>query len=177
MIKKKICMLGSFAVGKTSLVKQFVHGIFSEKYHTTIGVKIDQKTVSIDDKEVLLMLWDIHGQDDFQEVKPSYLLGASGVFLVVDGTRRDTLDVAYSLHQLVRETLDDVPFILLLNKADIEDQWELEQEELDRLNKKNWTVMFTSAKTGRCVQEAFLAITRQILAKTGENEKNREPEQ
>ena len=45
MIKKKICMLGAFAVGKTSLVQQYVHSIFSEKYQTTVGVKIDKKTL------------------------------------------------------------------------------------------------------------------------------------
>ena len=66
MIKKKICMLGAFAVGKTSLVQRFVNSIFSEKYQTTIGVKIDQKLVQTGDTEVNLMLWDIHGEDNYQ---------------------------------------------------------------------------------------------------------------
>lgn len=126
MNKKKVCLLGSFAVGKTSLVQRFVNSIFSEKYHTTIGVKIDRKTVSKDGKEVMLMVWDIHGQDDFQEVKPSYLLGSSGIILVLDGTRRDSMDVAVSLNRLVLETLGKVPVMLLLNKADLKEQWEID---------------------------------------------------
>jgi small GTP-binding protein len=160
MIKKKICMLGSFAVGKTSLVQRFVHSIFSEKYHTTIGVKIDQKEVSIDDRQVLLMLWDIHGQDDFQEVKPSYFMGSSGYFLVVDGTRSNTMDEAFSLHRIVHDTVGDIPFILLVNKADLKDQWEVEADDLEKLKQQGWHILETSAKTGSGVEEAFSLLTQ-----------------
>ena len=65
MIQKKICLLGASSVGKTSLVKQFVEGIFSEKYLTTIGVKIDKKTLSIANEQVNLLLWDMEGNDRY----------------------------------------------------------------------------------------------------------------
>ena len=77
-IQKKVCMLGGFSVGKTSLVKRFITGKFSEKYHTTIGVKIDQKSLCVDDTEMLLVLWDVYGEDDFQKVRASYLQGSAG---------------------------------------------------------------------------------------------------
>lgn len=73
MIKKKVCMLGAFAVGKTSLVERFVKSIFSEKYVTTVGVKIDKKSMQFDNEQIELLLWDIHGEDEFQKVRPSYL--------------------------------------------------------------------------------------------------------
>ena len=97
MIQKKVCMLGGFAVGKTSLVARFVRSIFSEKYLTTVGVKIDKKAVMAGDREVTLVLWDINGQDEFQDVQESYLRGMSGYLLVVDGTRRATLETAAKL--------------------------------------------------------------------------------
>ena len=78
MIQKKVCLLGGFAVGKTSLVSRFVTSIFSEKYLTTVGVKVDKKLVSVNGQDVTLMLWDIYGEDEFQTVQPSYLRGASG---------------------------------------------------------------------------------------------------
>ena len=87
MLQKKICMLGGFGVGKTSLVSRFVSSMFSDKYLTTVGVKVDKKTVPIDSGEMTLMLWDIYGQDEFQTVRDSYLRGASGYLLVADGTR------------------------------------------------------------------------------------------
>ena len=64
MLQKKICMLGGFSVGKTSLVRRFVKSIFSETYLTTVGVKIDKKSVALPDKTVDLILWDLAGEDD-----------------------------------------------------------------------------------------------------------------
>ena len=99
MIQKKICMLGGFSVGKTSLVARFVHSIFSEKYLTTVGVKIDKKVVKVRDEDVNLMLWDIYGEDEFQKIRMSYLKGSSGYLLVVDVTRKSTLDMACKVQQ------------------------------------------------------------------------------
>jgi GTPase SAR1 family protein len=62
MVKKKICMLGYYGVGKTSLVSQFVNHLFADKYQTTVGVKIDKKLVACEGGEVILMLWDVAGE-------------------------------------------------------------------------------------------------------------------
>ena len=97
MIKKKICMIGAYAVGKTSLVEKHVHSIFSDKYHTTVGVKIDKKAMAVGGERIDLIIWDLHGEDDFQAVRMSYLKGSSGAFYVVDGTRWATLEVALKL--------------------------------------------------------------------------------
>ena len=90
MIQKKVCMLGGFAVGKTSLVARFVSSLFSEKYLSTVGVKVDKKAVHVDGRDVTLMIWDIYGQDEFQTVQHSQLRGMAGYLLVIDGTRRGT---------------------------------------------------------------------------------------
>jgi len=163
MIQKKICMLGSFAVGKTSLVSRFVRSIFSDKYHTTIGVKIDKKTVHIEGQAVNLMLWDIHGQDEFQTVRVSYLRGASGYLLVADGTRSATLERACALQKLASETLGDVPFVLAINKADLTDEWEMDAAPIDALRLKGWEIVQTSAKTGHGVEEAFSRLAQKLL--------------
>jgi small GTP-binding protein len=156
-------MLGGFAVGKTSLVQQFVRGIFSDKYFTTVGVKIDKRVVRVGDQEVNLVLWDLHGEDDFQQVRMSYLRGASGYFLVVDGTRRESLDCARALQNRIEEAMGTVPFILLLNKADVMDEWEFEVQEAKEFTEKDCTLLQTSAKTGQGVEEAFLMLTVRML--------------
>jgi len=110
MIQKKICLLGGFGVGKTSLVSRFVHSIFSDKYLTTVGVKIEKKSLVLNEQELDLVIWDLYGEDDFQKVRMSYLRGASGYLLVADGTRRTTLDTAMSLHEAaVRTILHESP--------------------------------------------------------------------
>ena len=155
MIQKKICLLGAFAVGKTSLVSRFVRSIFSDKYHTTVGVKIDKKEVTLGDTPVTLMLWDLHGEDEFQKVRMSYLRGASGYLLVVDGTRKDTLDRALLLHQTIQQTLGEIPYILVVNKSDLSNDWDIEEAVLDDLIARQWEVVKSSAKTGEGVEYAF----------------------
>jgi small GTP-binding protein len=165
MIQKKICMLGSFSVGKTSLVARYVSSVFSERYLTTVGVKIDKKTVEVDGAEVSLMLWDIYGEDDFQKLRMSYLRGAAGYLLVVDGTRRATLDVALALEQKVRSEVGPLPFVVCLNKSDLRGEWEIDRDLLDdRARAGGWPVVETSAKLGAGVDEAFTALTRRIIA-------------
>jgi small GTP-binding protein len=163
MIQKKICMLGAFAVGKTSLVSRFIVGLFSDKYLTTVGVKIDKRSVQVSGQEVNLILWDLHGEDEFQKVRLSYLRGASGYFLVVDGTRRTTLDTASRLQKVAEETLGKVPFVVLLNKSDLSDEWELDDDAINTLANRNWQVIRTSAKTGMGVEDAFLSLAQQMV--------------
>lgn len=163
MIQKKICMVGAFATGKTSLVARFVKSIYSEIYQTTVGVKIDKKIITICQQELTFMLWDIHGEDEFQKIRISYLRGSSGYLLVVDGTRRDTLDKAFSLQRKVEESIGAVPFILILNKADLIDEWDIDYTIIEELSEKDWTVIQGSAKTGLGVEEAFLILGEKMM--------------
>lgn len=163
MIQKKVCMLGTFAVGKTSLVARFVTSVFSEKYQTTMGVKVDKKSLQFDDKDVSLLLWDIYGEDEFQQLRPSYLRGSSGYLLVVDGTRRATLEQAFTFREEITALIGDVPFVLVLNKVDLVERWEIDAETMAALDAKGWTVIQTSAKTGQGVEDAFWYLTRQML--------------
>lgn len=155
-------MLGAFAVGKTSLVARFVKSIFSEKYLTTVGVKIDKKVLSISGQQMMLMLWDLAGEDEFLQVRMSYLRGSSGYFLVADGTRRATLDKAIELHKRAEDEIGSVPFILLINKADLKNEWEIEDSDIAALTEKGWLVLETSAKSGANAEEAFLSISEKM---------------
>lgn len=165
MIQKKVCMLGSFAVGKTSLVQRFVKSIFSDKYLTTVGVKIDKKTVAAQGKEVNLLLWDLAGEDEFYKVQMSYLRGASGYLVVVDRTRRETLEDGLKLLRKAESAFGQKPSILLFNKSDLVDQFEIESGRISGYQKDGFTVFSTSAKTGENVEAAFLALTNKILKK------------
>lgn len=163
-VAKKISLLGSFAVGKTSLVARFVRSMFSDEYHTTIGVKVDKKLVDVDGTEVKLMIWDIAGKDDFFEPPVSFLKGSSGYFMVVDGTRGATIEVARKMRQRMLDTVGDIPFVLLINKVDLKDDWEVTDEDIESLKGEGMTVMLTSAKTGESVEEAFQHLSRAMLA-------------
>jgi small GTP-binding protein len=164
MLQKKICMLGSFSVGKTSLVRRFVESIFSDAYQTSIGVKVDKKVVRVNNEDVTLVLWDIHGEDVYQKIHMSYLRGMSGYLLVIDGTRRQTLEDALGLNQRVMQEAGKVPAILVLNKSDLVDKWEIDSARESELSAAGWTILRTSAKTGASVEQVFSQLAAATLA-------------
>lgn len=163
MIQKKICLLGSFAVGKTSLVSRFVHSRFDERYHTTVGVKVDRKSLQMDGEEIRLLLWDMTGEDKFIRVEMSYLRGAAGYLLVADGTRENTLRQACELHERAQKAVGPVPFVLLVNKFDLKEEWEVDETTLQQIATVGWPFFRTSARTGDDVDRAFHALTEMIL--------------
>jgi small GTP-binding protein len=161
-LQKKICMLGAFSVGKTSLVKRFIQSVFSEAYLTTVGVKIDKKTVELPHRTVTLILWDLAGEDDISSLRMSYLRGAAGYVLVADGTRAATLEVALSLQRRVEADFGPLPFVLLLNKNDLREGWAIGDEEIERLRQSGWWVRSTSARSGEGVDEAFGTLAERV---------------
>ena len=164
MIQKKICMVGSPSVGKTSLVARYVHSLFSDKYLSTVGVKIDRKPLSVDGRDVTLLLWDLAGDDDYQPLKPSYLRGAAGYLLVADGSRRATLEHAMELHARVTGVVGAIPFVLVLNKSDLVKQWEIDDARIAALTAQEWAVRRTSARDGTGVEAVFAELARRTLA-------------
>lgn len=163
MIKKKVCLVGGFAVGKTSLIQQYVKGIFSEDYLTTVGVKIDQRTERIQDQDLLFMIWDLAGRDEFAAVKKSYLRGANGIIYVADGTRRETLAAAREEFVEIEASNPDAHCQLLLNKCDLTDDWEVSEDDLAFFRERDLSILSTSAKTGEHVADAFQLLAGSML--------------
>ena len=163
MLQKKVCMLGSYAVGKTSLVRRFVASIFSDTYLTTVGVKIDKKVLRVGEEDVTLVLWDIYGEDEFQRLRMSYLRGASGYFFVADGTRLATLEKAIAMKEAAETALGPAHFVIILNKSDLADEWEVDAQKENELASRGWTVIRTSAKSGEGVELAFNTLAAAML--------------
>ena len=155
-------MLGMWGVGKTSLVQQYVHSLYSEKYHASLGVKVDKKTVlRSDGKEMMLMLWDIAGAEDHFSVPLSYVRGAAGYLLVIDGTRPETLDAAAELVDAVETGIGSLPFVAVINKSDLD--WKLSEADVRaRFGGRAAEVLPSSARTGENVEAAFLALAEQL---------------
>lgn len=164
-LTKKICIIGDFAVGKTSSVARCVNDVFSDKYLTTVGVKIDTKemTVGVAATSVKLIIWDIAGTDRFSAVEFSYLRGSSGFILVVDGTRSHTLDVAKRLRTETQERYGDIPCVTLVNKSDLVGEWEIDDETIAALESDGFFPFVTSAKTGANVELAFERLAELVV--------------
>lgn len=164
MIQKKVCMVGVFGVGKTCLVQQFVHSIFSAKYHSTVGVKIDRKAVSLDGTDATLLLWDLAGRDGVEDITVSYLRGSHAILYVVDGTRKETCQQIFELRDIVRSAIGDVPSAVALNKADLASEWLLDAGDERKFADVGWHALRTSAKSGEGVEQAFSWLAREAIA-------------
>ena len=156
----KVCMVGAFGVGKTSLVRRFVHQQFDERYHTTLGVKIDTRIVDNITNPIKLVLWDMEGVNpDGAEKRSlsrirSYMKGAQGMILVADGTRPATVEAALSIYHDFCRTFNDVPAVFLANKADLSSEWKFDESILpNSLNRYH-----TSALNGQNIETAFSAL-------------------
>jgi small GTP-binding protein len=166
MKSAKVCMVGAFGVGKTSLVRRFVHQQFDERYHTTLGVKIDTRIVDSSKEPIKLVLWDMEGADPFEADKRplarirSYMKGAHALILVADGTRPATVKTTLGLyHDFCRE-FQFVPAIMLANKADLTAEWRFDDSVLpDAIS-----LFQTSALNGQNVEEAFIALGETLSA-------------
>ncbi len=175
VISQKICLVGDFGVGKTSLIRQFVDRQFSDKYLSTVGVKISRKLVSIPDlasnseeefKQLQLIVWDIEGSIRFKAIAPSYLQGAKGALMVGDVTRESSMQNLKEHVQLFQSVNPKSSLIIALNKVDL-----IENDERDYLFKSIQTefaslqtlTYMTSAKTGEAIDEIFQTLASQML--------------
>jgi small GTP-binding protein len=164
-ISKKVCLLGDFAVGKTSLVRRFVYNLFDDRYLSTIGVKVSRRTVDVprgDEMiELNMMIWDLAGSEEFNQARKSYLRGAAGAILVCDVARPQTLA---SLQPYANDLLQMNPearFAVAANKCDLVDQATSDEryltagqvEELAATLAAPWAL--TSARTGNEVDTLF----------------------
>ena len=101
--------------------------------------------------------------DQYQNVRMSYLRGASGFILVVDGTRQETLGIALELKKKVEEHIGPVPFVMVLNTSDLSQDWELTEADIADLKDNNWDIIRGSAKTGLGVNDCFAKLAERML--------------
>ena len=173
-ISKKVCLLGDFAVGKTSLVRRFVYDLFDDRYISTIGVKVSRKTVAIHHAgeivELTMMLWDLAGSEEFDRVRASYLRGASGALVVCDLTRPETAATLQAYVQELQEVSPRARWMVAANKLDLVEPCPAGSQPAPALAQVQAAATsygapyyLTSAKTGDQVEALFRHLGRWLV--------------
>ena len=159
----KLVLLGDPAVGKTSLINQFVSKKFVEDYRPTLGISITNqiyKMQGFDHKLLNFMIWDLAGQKFFKRVRSAYYQAANAAYITYDITRRETFDesVEFWFNDL-RAVIPNIPVVLIGNKLDLAVERQVSTEEGQLLAKKlRCSFMETSAKSGANVKDAFSVV-------------------
>jgi small GTP-binding protein len=154
---KKICLIGEFAVGKTSLVRRFVESRFDERYLITMGVRISRKVIALAGHHTLnLIIWDTAGGESFSKVVQSYYQGAAGALLVCDLTRIETLAALAEYGRTFRTVCPGASLAVIGNKVDLTGQRAVSDTALAELAGTLGAPWFLgSARTGTGVDPAF----------------------
>lgn len=161
-VQSKVVLLGTPGVGKTSLVRRYVQSVFDDKYLSTIGVKVDKKSVTAGGRGLSLMIWDVAGPEFPFAIPTSYIRGAAGCLLVIDGTRPETIEGGLDiLHQIHRE-IGSLPFVVALNKSDLIAEWRIQESDLTAFKNLGCQIVPTSAKSGSGVEDAFQKLAEVI---------------
>jgi small GTP-binding protein len=164
--RKKVCILGASAVGKTSLVASFSGARFSSAYRSTLGVRITKAVVTVGQRLRELIVWDIKGESDFYRIPDVYMLGCDGYVLVADGTNRATLEHALDLRARMQGFAGEIPHVLLINKLDLREVWEVDEDLLESVRAQVEDVYPCSARGGLSLNNAFESLARRIWGVT-----------
>ena len=169
-MKFKICLIGDWGVGKTSLIRKYVLDQYDDIYITTLGTKTTKKQITFKINEnklvnLTLQIWDTMGQHDFYTIQKFAFQGTHAAFIVCDVTRKESLwSLSYWREQLF-EIAEEIPIIILANKNDLQNRAQLSYKNLDDVSKQlHAPILYTSAKTGENVEHAFLEIGKKLVS-------------
>ncbi len=163
IVQKKICLLGDYSVGKTSLIRQYVEERFDETYISTIGVHMSRKRLKRSDHLLDFFIWDLAGGEDFNTIGRNYLLGAAGALIVCDITRSSTLSVLTYYAEQMRSINEKAALVFIGNKVDlVEDATRPHDDLQTAITSFSNSCLLTSAKTGHNVNSAFAHLADKI---------------
>ncbi|MHA1156193.1 MAG: Rab family GTPase [Candidatus Heimdallarchaeota archaeon] len=173
----KVSVAGIGGVGKTTLCQRAMGRILDDyfsNYKVTIGVQFFTHNVNTDNGEVVLSVWDLAGQDQFQQIVNRFLIGSSGVILAYDST---DINSYFSLHHtwipLIEEfCVPNVPILLVSTKNDLEEKKEVDPELVrnfisskEEHNQNIIGFLETSSKSNVNVLETFEVLVKNIVKK------------
>ena len=165
----KICIFGETCVGKTTLAQRYLKGYFEEDIKITMGAEIFVKFLQIEEKRVVLQVWDFGGESMFNFLLPLYSRGSSGSIFMFDLTRVETLDRVEDWLDCFKQDLSsemkDIPIVLVGGKLDLKDQINISQKEAEVITQQYnlFDYIECSSKTGENVELIFEALLRRIL--------------
>ncbi|MBN2154792.1 MAG: GTP-binding protein [Candidatus Lokiarchaeota archaeon] len=169
LVKMKICIIGDFATGKTSLIRRYVDNLFARDYRPTIGSNVFIKKIelSLDDESYLVSLniFEVAGQDRWETMRKTYYSGSQGLIFVGDLSRKRTFyqiqDFWYKdAREYVSET---IPTLLIANKCDLQE--DISNNDIQQISNRinAFSFLKTSAKENIQIDKAFFKLVETVL--------------
>jgi len=155
-IEFKVILLGDSYVGKTTIIKKFISGVFDEKIQCTIKVEFTTKNLKIDKNlYAKLTIFDTAGEEKYRSLAKSYYRDIDGIILVFDLTDENSLNNITKWISEINENAENVEIILVGNKTDLKDRKVNKIQAENFAKENNFKYIETSAKDGTNVLLLF----------------------
>ena len=175
----KIVLIGDVSVGKSSIIKRFVHNEFNKAYLCTVGTELSRKSLFIGkNKKANLFIWDTCGQERFRTVTRQYYRDTQAILLVFDLTNEKTFN---DLNSWLEEAINYINntkclFFLFGNKSDEKEKIVVNNAQIKHFLRKNPEIkkyFEVSAFNGHNIDLAFDKISQHLVIKFSGEEINK----
>ena len=160
-----IIMVGDTSVGKSTLMKKFISGQFSDSLAPTLGIELYKKEVTIDEKQYLYRIWDTCGQERFRSLSKTYFRNSDGIMLLFDLNSTNSFDNLSSWFVSIKDSgAEDIPLILVGTKCDLEAN--ISEETISNFINENKNIQKyfkCSAKDNIGIEEPFFELGKLII--------------
>ena len=163
--KMKLVMLGDFAVGKTSFIKNFAKKKFGGEYKPTIGAEITKLSLEYEKKLFGLIMWDLAGQVAFKQLAHKYIEGSDLAVLIFDVTRPMTFESVKGWFQaILTSSTEKIPCILVGNKVDLVNERKVSYDDALQLSQElGVRYIEISVKENKNLQDAMISLIENYL--------------
>ncbi|CAH6719881.1 rheb-like protein Rhb1p [[Candida] jaroonii] len=165
MVKaRKLAVVGSRSVGKSSMIVRFVEDYFVESYYPTIENQFS-KNLIYKNQEYEIEILDTAGQDEFSMINEKHLIGIHGYVLVYSVTSRQSFEVVEIIRDKILNSVgsENIPMILIGNKSDLNYQRQVEYSQGEELAKKfNCKFLEASVKDNLNITKSFEMLIDKI---------------
>ena len=169
-----IIMIGDTSVGKSTLMKKFISGHFSDSLAPTLGIELYKKEITIDEKKYLYRIWDTCGQERFRSLSKTYFRNSDGIMLLFDLNSPDSFENLNSWFISIKESgCEDIPLILVGTKCDLE--CKLSEEDINNFVNNNKIIQNyfrCSAKENIGIDEPFIELGKLVVKITFHKERS-----
>ena len=164
-IQMKFLLIGEQAVGKSSLINQYIEGKFEENLLCAAGLDLKKKYIKINEKSIKLMIYDTAGHERFRTLSKNQISSTKGILIVYDVTEKESFDALNFWMKSFKENANKNAICLIIgNKIDLENKRVIGYDEGKKFAEK-YGVKFieTSAKSAVGVNEAFYSVAKEIF--------------
>jgi len=165
----KVCLFGNSGVGKTTLSKRYLTGLYNSNIKHTIGMEIFVKRFDFEEFEVILQIWDFAGEEQFHFLMPAYSAGSDVGIFMFDVTNKESLEIFYQWIKLFKTNLIGgervAPIIMVGGKMDLDAEREVSKEDVLKLVGQTAIIDYIecSSKTGENVEKIFEVLIKAVL--------------